>query len=320
MNKLFKILLLLPFILITLYAKILNPSSTYKASGSVTDLVFDKINNKLYVATTASCVDIFDLKEKKIINSIKVPQIKDFMGDLVDAKIYSIDIFNNKVLLTVQGKMGYRELYIYENNNLKKIFEIKDQLMIAKAKFITDKQILFALLGNEIILYDIDKKVNIFNTKISQSKFSDYSLNKNRDKVVVVDESGNLQILSTVNGKVLKYINGKNLDNVFAIDFKNNYILTAGQDRKSVLYDKNGKYIHSFNSSFLIYSAGLSNNYGAFSSDEDNNVTLFKISTKKILYKLSNNLMTISKILFINDNEIFIASDSNIFNYYKISN
>jgi WD40 repeat protein len=131
MIKLFLVFLLC---FLTINAKDLQPSYIYTASGGVTDVVtaFDKI----YVATAASSVDIFDLKTKKIINSIKIPQIKDFMGDMVDAKIYSVDIFNNKVLLVNQASKGLREIYLFENNKLINLISIDKKLLIGKSKFI----------------------------------------------------------------------------------------------------------------------------------------------------------------------------------------
>ena len=114
----------------------------------------------------------------------------------------------------------------------------------------------------------------------------------------------------------------RNLDNVFKVDFKNNKIITAGQDGRCVFYNlsQNTDYYLKEKRWFLIYAAGLtpSGNKGAFSSDEENNVIVFDTITKKKLFKLENNLMTLSSILFINEDEIFVTTDSNKFNYYNL--
>lgn len=47
------------------------------------------------------------------------------------------------------------------------------------------------------------------------------------------------------------------MDNIFQVDVKNSIILTAGQDRRSVVYDMKKKDVYYKNHS-LIYSAGLS--------------------------------------------------------------
>ena len=201
-------------------------------------------------------------------------------------------------------------------------------LLIGKSKFINKNQIVFSTLGNEMYLYDIKEKKTIWKINIKtigdsfNSKFSDFATNEKRDLVVVADESGDLKIVDVKKAKIIKYLEARNLDNVFKVDFKNNKIITAGQDGKCVFYDldKNTDYYLKEKKWFLIYAAGLtpSGNKGAFSSDEENNVTVFDTKSKRKLFKLENNLMTLSSILFINENEIFVTTDSNTFNYYNL--
>ena len=140
-------------------AKDLKPNIIYEASGSVTDIAYS--NAKIYVSTDASCIDIFDIKTKKIINQIKVPKIKDFMGDTIDAKIYNVDVYKNKILLTSQANKGFREIYISSNNNTKVIISSKQKMFVSKAKFIDENTIIFSLLSNEMYLYDL-KIVRLF--------------------------------------------------------------------------------------------------------------------------------------------------------------
>jgi hypothetical protein len=49
-------------------AEIQQPIAQFRSSGGVTDIVVD--NDRLYSATDASCVDVFDMKTKKIIKKI----------------------------------------------------------------------------------------------------------------------------------------------------------------------------------------------------------------------------------------------------------
>ncbi len=322
-----KILFIFLFILLNINAKDLNPSFTYKASGGITNIVLN--DNKIYVATFNSSVDIFDLKTKKLINQIKVPQIKDFMGDIIDAKVYNTDVYNNKVLLTSQASKGFREIHIFENGKLETAISIDKKMFISKAMFIDDEQILFSLLGNEMYLYNYKTKKIIWRIDVKpddavfNSTFADFALNENKTLAVVADESGDLKLVDIKKAKVIKVLAGKNLDKVFKVDMKNNKIITAGQDGRCVVYDlKNNTdyFLKETPNWFLIYGAGLSpsGKLGAYSSDENNNVTVFNTSTKSKLFKLKENLMTLSGILFINEKEIFITTDSNKFNYYKL--
>lgn len=321
-----KILLFLLVFSLSLIAKDLKPSYIYEASGSVIDIVSS--NDKIYVATDASGVDIFDLKTKKLISKIKVPQIKDFMGDIIDAKIYNVDVYKEKVLLTSQGSKGLREIHVFEDNKLNRVISIEDQFLIGKAKFIDDELITFNTLGNEMFLYNYKTKKMIWRINVKaddatfNSTFSDFALNETRDTAVVADESGDLKIVDIKKAKVVKLLANKNLDKVFKVDFKNNKIITAGQDGRCVVYDLNNNIAYFLREKhwFLIYGAGLSpsGKYGAFSSDENNNVTVFNTNTKTKLFKLTQNLMTLSAILFISEDELFVTTDSNKFNYYNL--
>jgi len=316
MNK----IILLFLIITSLYsANIKKPDIQLIADAPVIDMVAQ--NNKLYVSTIASVVNIFDLKTDKKIKTIKLPKIKDFMGDNVNAKVYSVDVLDSRLLILSQAEHGYRSVYIYENDKLTQIISQEKKLSIAKAKFINSNTIILALLSNDIISYNIKAKKQNWIAQASQSKFSNFVLNEKKTKVVVCDESGNLHILNTHDGKTLKTLSGENLDNVFQVDYKNGIIATAGQDRRVVIYNTKLNSAYYKTANFLIYSAGLSpsGKIAGYASDENNNVTLFKTNTKSKIGVFGGNAMTITNILFINENEFFISSDDKTINYYKLN-
>ncbi len=297
----------------------IEPAFIYKGSGGVTDLVYKDF--KLYSATTEGKVDIYDINSHQLIKTIEIPRIKDFMGDLVASKIYSVDINHNKIMIVSEGVMGYRRIHIFKDNKLYEIISSKESYTISKAKFIDKDNLLIALLSNELILFNIKKHMIKYRKQISASKFSNFVLNEKKDKVVLVDESGDLKLINVKNGSIIKEFKGENVDNVFEIDYKNGIIITAGQDRRCAVYSDNGKIAYYKKGDFLVYSAGLSPNgkIGAFASDENNNITLFNIDTKAKLYKLGHHKATISKILFINEKELFTANDGTEINYWKLN-
>jgi len=313
-----RFLIILTLFFIQLNAKELKPTFIYSGSGAVTDLVYK--NNKLYSATAEGTVDIYDTKEKNLTKTIHVPKIKDFIGDEVDSKIYSVDIIDGKIMITSQGKMGYRRVHIYADNNLTEIISVAQSYTIAKSKFVDREHLLIALLSNELILFDIPNKKALYREQISASKFSNFALNEKKDEVVIADESGELKLVSVKDGKIIKVLKGQNVDNVFQVDYKNSTIITAGQDRRAAIYSKDGKITYYKNASFLIYSAGLSpsGKLGAYASDEHNNITLFNTSTKSDLYKLGSHKATISNILFIDEKRLFTASDHKDINYWEL--
>ena len=311
--------ILIFLLFINLNAKDLKPTFIYNGSGGVTDLVYK--DSKLYSATAEGAVDIYDTKEQKLIKTITVPKIKDFIGDEVSSKVYSVDIIDDEIMIVSQGKMGYRRVHLYSDGKLNEIISTDKSFTISKAKFIDKDTLLIALLSNELILYDIKNGTSLYREQISASKFSNFALNEKKDEVLMVDESGDLKIITVKDGKVLKELKGQNVDNVFQVDYKNEMIITAGQDRRCAVYSKDGKTAYYKDGSFLIYSAALSPSgaIGAFAADENNNILLFNTSSKADLYKLGNHKATISSILFINEEELFTANDDTHINYWNLN-
>ena len=311
-----KSIIALFFLICSSYASTLKPSHKFVASGGVNDMVI--ANETLYVATSSSKVDIFNLSTQEHIKSISIPKIKDFMGDIIDSKIYSVDVLKGKILILSQGAKGGRNIDIYQNGKLENVISDTKRLFIAKAKFVDDDKIVFSLLSNQLYLHDMMHDKTLYVKQVSQSKFSNFILSENKKEIIIADESGDLQQYDLLNGQHTRSYENQNLDNVFQIDLKNSVILTAGQDRRAVVYNQNKTYYKD--SSFLIYSCGLSpsGKLGAYSFNEDNEVNIFNTQTKKDLYTLTNNKMTLRKILFINEEEILVSSDDKNINYYKL--
>lgn len=312
-----RLVLVLILFLVSSYA-LEQKASTYslKASGAVQSMVYN--NELLYAGTDNGTVEIFDTKTKELVKTIEIPKIKDFMGDMIPSKVYSIDLFEDKLIIVAQGMKGYRNLWIYEKENLKKLIGIEKKYFMQRASFLSDSKIIFALLSNQLGVFDIEKNEVILLSQISQSSFSHFMLNENRSKVATTDESGIVRILKTSDLVVEKELEALNLDRVYQVDFKRGKILTAGQDRKAVFYDSFSSYALNFD--FLLYSCALSKNakYGAIAFNEENEILVFNTSSKKYLYKLTGQDATLTQILFLSDNEIFASSDSQIINFWSL--
>jgi hypothetical protein len=299
-------------------ANIKEPVARFVSSGSVVDIIYE--DKKIYSATDAGCVDIFDYKTKKLIKKIQLPKINDFLGEKVDSKVYSVDKIGDKLLILSQAEQGFRRVHIYQNDKIELLFDSSKELTVAKAKFLDENTILLALLSDEIVSYDIKNRRNNWIVQVSGAKFSDFVLNESKNEVVIADESGNLKIHNTKNGKLIKTLSDENLDNVFQVDYKKGVIATAGQDRRMVIYVPTANSSYYIKSGFLVYSVGLSpsGKIVGYSSDELNNVSLLDSSTKSILGKFGGNKMTITKIVFINENDFLVSSDDKIINLYSV--
>lgn len=294
----------------------LAPMKQYKSDGAVVDMMINK--HKLYVSTDAGSVDVFDIKTAKKVQQFKVEKIKDFIGDEVDSKVYSVDVLGKLTLVLSQTAGGFRRVDIHVDAKRERIIDAKDHLAIAKAKFLDEETIIIADLSNEISSFNIKTKQKNWSFQASGAKFSNFVLDEKREQIVIADESGDLKIYATKDGEFIKKLAGKNLDNVFQVDMKNGVIATAGQDRRVVIYKAYSAYYKT--APFLIYSVGLSpsGKMVGYASDENNNVTVFNTTTKEDLVTLSGNRMTLTNIVFLNEDELFVSSDDSTVNYYKI--
>ncbi len=305
-----KYLSILLIITISLFAKDIKPKYIYKANGFVIDFVH--IDNKLFVATDMGSVDIFDTKTKILTNSIKVPKIVNFFDEEKESKIFSIDVSANrdKILMLTQGNLGGREIFI-KDKILTKVISENRKLFIKKAKFLSDNRLFLALMSGEIVLFELDSKKIIYQKQITNSSFSDFAFNGDKSKVAFSCESGEIFIIDTKSGNIIKILKGANVDNVYKVDYKKELVIGAGQDRRASIYDvQSGKYFYK-QTNFLIYSASLSPNakLGAFAYNEQNDIAILNIEKKEIIYFLKGHKSTINNIFFLNEDVIFSSSD-----------
>ena len=289
----------------------LTPIDNIEINGTAKDMVL--LGDKLVIATDMGHIEVFNTKDNNKTQEISIPDVKDFMGDILPARVMSTDAIGDKyLLLSDSGKGGYSNLYLYENN-LTQLLSADDKDSIIKARFTDDSHILLGFLSNEVALYDIKSKKELYRNQLSESKFSDFALNEDKTQVVFSCESGVLNLVDVKSGKVLKKLKGQNVDNVYKVDFKKGMISGAGQDQRGSIYNaKSGKgdYIKGH---FLIYSTALSPSASkvVFSMDEKNNLSVYSTTTKSKVALLKGQKSTLNVILFKDENIIYSASDDN---------
>ncbi len=280
MKNIFFILL----IAICLNLQATEPKYSISAKGNVTDIVFN--NNVLFIASDAGIVELYDIAKKDFIKTISLPSITDFYGDKLLPKIYDIDYNSEKkeLLIISQAKGGFSNLHIYdEKNGLRRVISPDEKMMIKKAVYLNNKEILLGLLSNEIIKFNLEKQSILYRIQVSSYTFSDFALSQKKGRLISSDESGRVNILRTDNGKVLTKHKGENLDNVYQIDYKGKTIATAGQDRKLGIYHFRPFTSYSIQSEFLIYSVGLSpkGEKVAYAANERNELRVVDTYTQK---------------------------------------
>ena len=314
-----KILVILLLMICSMYAKEYQPISQIQASGIAKDMVLK--DDKLYIGTDHGMLQVYDLKSKKFIKHIDIPKVKDFMGDEIFARVSSVDFYDGRyLLLSDSGKGGYTNLWLHENNTTKQLLSAKDKRALVKARFIDKEHILLGYLGNEASLLDVNTKKERYRVQLSESKFSDFALNEDRSRAVFSCESGILYVIDTKTGKVIKELKGQNLDNVYKVDYKNHKVSAAGQDRRGSIYDVDsgkGEYIQG---SFLIYATGLSPSARlvAFAMDEQNNISIYNVSTKSKIALLKGQKSTLNTIIFKDEETLFSSSDDKTIMQWKL--
>jgi hypothetical protein len=293
-----------------LFATDLKPVDSIEINGTSKDMVLH--GNILDIATDMGHIEVYDIQSKQKLKEISIPDVKDFMGDIVPARVMSSDFIDDRyLLLSDSGKGGYSDLYIFENDKIIKLLSADDKVSIIKARFIDKNHILFGFLSNEVALFDLTSKKELYRTQLSESKFSDFALSEDKSKAVFSCESGILSIVDTHSGKVLKELKGQNLDNVYKVDFKGDVVSAAGQDRRAAIYSAssgNGSYIQG---NFLIYATGLSpsTKLVAFAMNEQNDIMIYDTNTKALKYTLKGQKSTLNSIIFATDDKLYSASD-----------
>jgi WD40 repeat protein len=289
-----------------------TPIDSIEINGTAKDMVLH--GNNLVVATDMGHIEIYDTVKNEKIKEISIPDVKDFMGDIMPARVMSNDEINGiYLLLSDSGKGGYSNLYIYKDEKLIQLITPEDKEAIIKARFVDETHILLGYLSDEVSLFDMQSKKELYRTQLSESKFSDFMLNEKHTKAIFSCESGVLSVVDIKSGQVIEELQGQNVDNVYKVDFKADTVSGAGQDRRGSLYDvktKKGTYIEG---EFLIYATALSPTASkvAFAMDEKNNISIYNTSGKSKIALLKGQKSTLNVIIFKDENVLFSASDDN---------
>lgn len=308
-----KVIIALLLTVVYVSASVLSPVQEIVVDGTTKDMVLK--GKELLIGTDSGVLQVYDYEAKIFTHTITLPPVKDFVGDTIPPRVFSIDKIEERyLLLSDSGKGGYGNLWMHENNVTTQLLSHTDKTAAIKARFVNKEQILLGLLSNEAVLFDVEKKKEIFRVQLSESKFSDFALNEERTQAVYACESGVLNVIDTKTGKVLNVLKSVNVDNVYKVDYKQGIVSGAGQDRRGALYDVamgTGTYIEG---SFLIYATGLSPSAKkvAFAMDEKNNISIYNRSSKSKIVELRGQKSTLNTIIFKDENVLFSSSDDNM--------
>ena len=297
----------------------LHPAVKIKTSGAVTDFLIE--GAEVVLCTDAGTVETWNVTTGKRTGIITLPAMKDFMGDPLPTKIFSIDKLNDKMLLVTQGNHGFRNVLILTGADTLKLIDAgKDRMLVKKARFIGKDRILMATMSNEIILFGIESRKKIYDLSVSAYTFSDFDLSKDKSLAFTSDESGIVHKIDVAVGKIIEEYRGNNVDNVYKLVYRNGTVITAGQDRRVGIYRIFNGDNYYLQKDFLVYCVGLNGDgtTGAYSAREDNSICIFDIFTREDKYILTGHKSVVTKIAFQDDQTLISAGDDGYLMIWKI--
>ncbi len=290
--------------------------SIFDVGNAVTDMVYRE--GKLYIATEEGSVKLIDLKEKKTLKVIELPLIRDFMGNPIPPKVFSVDVSpsGDKVLIVSESSGGFSEVYLFtDEKGLEKLIDLGKGFMIMKGRFVSEDKALMGFLGDELGLLDIKSRKFIYKAQIGFSSLSDMCMSDDRKKVAVSDESGEVKLVSVKNGKLIKRFRGVNVDKLYSIDCKGRKIMVGGKDRRVALYYTDGTKPKMFKTKFFVFSVAINQRatLGAYLYDENNTVLVVDLESGKEVDRLTGHSYPVSKMLFIDSFIIAGCDDGKIY-------
>jgi WD40 repeat protein len=309
------IILILSFSL--LYPKEIHPTFKLESMGFINDFAVHK--SIIYLGNDEGSVDVFDLTTGKLINQIVLDLVTTRLGDLISPNVLSVDYLNGKLLIVSTGAGSYRNVWIYQNLQLKKIIAEDKKLTIKEARFIDDEKLLLGTFSSEVILHDIGESYNVYKRHVTQSTLCDIQLSEDKTKVIMSDESGEIRLLDVKTSETLKVYDSQNVDKVYHVAYAKGVIVTAGQDRRVAVYQE-GKKDYHIKSDFLVYCCGISpsGKVGIYSSNEKHHLQLFDTKTEKKLDTLIGHKGMVNQIKFINEKELFSVERSPYIYYWRL--
>ena len=296
----------------------LEPVRKIPLQGNVIDLIAQE--GVLLAGGDAGVVQWFKTGETKPFKTLKLDPIETAFGPQ-PPKIYSVDRdAKGRVLLIVQGSGNEgRVLYLYENDQLKMLIAPSQNRLLRKARFVSEDKIFVMEVGGIALLLDRDQKEPLYQKSIMGSSFNDFALNGEKSQAAIAGESGEVLIFDVLNGKTLKRIRG-NKDNVYRVDWRKNFVITAGQDRLAFLSNVSSGEQKSYETPFLITTAALSPTADrlAYVLDESGEIGVFDRGSEVLLARLKGHFAMVGTVIFLDENHLITGGDDNFLLEWRI--
>lgn len=309
-----KILVLLWFVVAYGWGGVITPSVSVKTSSPVLDFI---VRGTTVWAATAGGEALEIDARGKVRSKVALAPITNYWGEKTAPKIMSIDLSPDGKTLVMAAEDGY--LYSARNAKaLKTAFSTKS--VVKKVAFISNTKVMIALLSNEIVFFDLASNKTIKTLSGGTSPLSDMALSKDRQTAAIAGEAGIVSLIDTRSGRIVKHLSGGNVDNIYKLDFQNSRIITAGQDRRAIIYTAAGAIAGRYDGTFLIYSAALSPSAAraAVVFDEQNTITLIDTAKRRTIALAKGHGATLNRIVFVNEKRFVSCADENKILFWEI--
>jgi hypothetical protein len=310
-----KILALLYGLVFILHAAI-PPAAVIKTDALISDMVVSE--GKIYTATDGAGIEIFDSKTFKKVSVLRIPDIKNSDGKSISPKIYSVDHYKDSTVLVSESGDAFRNVYLIREGKTLKVIDNTRGLLIKKVRFLDLDHLLFGLSGDTIVLMDISKNTLIYQVQAGGGAFRDMVLSPSKNLVAIADEGGEITMIEVKSGRHVKTLRGINVDNINHIDYKQNTIISAGQDRRVGLYRAGGSYF--IETDFFVYAVGLSPSasIGVYTDGTENELQVFDTTSKTNVVRLQGGEVLLDTLIFLDEHRLIGSGEENKIYYWRI--
>lgn len=292
------------------------PSTIIKTDALISDMVVS--DGKIYAATDGRGVDVFDSKTFKKLSVLRIPDINSSSGKSFSPKVYSVDHYAGSTVMVTESGGDFRNVYLVREGKNIKIIDNKRGLLIKKARFLDLDHLLLGLSGDTIVLMNITKGTLVYQVQAGGGVFRDMALSPSKALVAVADEGGEIMMFNVKSGAKVKTLRGINVDNINRIDYKQNTILSAGQDRRVGVYRAGGSYY--LETDFFVYAVGLSPSgaKGVYTDGMDNELQVFDTMTKAKITRLQSGEVILDTLIFLDEHRLIGAGEEKKIYYWRL--
>ncbi len=298
--------------MLPLWGSVIDPFAVVKTDGQVSDMVYR--SGKLYVSTDTGVVNVFDVKTRKKIGTLKVQPTEN----QIPFKAFSADHYDGKTAVVIDSGKDFREVYLISREGSRKIVDYSKGLLIKKLRFADADHLVLGLSSDMIVMMDLRSNTLLYQIQAGGGVFRDMALSRRGTLIAVADEGGEITMIDLNKGKKIKTLRGINVDNINRIDYKNNTIISAGQDRRVGVYRQNGSYY--LDSDFFIYAVGLSPSarLGVYTDGTENDLQVFTLADKTKTVRLRGGEVLFDTLIFADEHLLIGAGEDDKIYFWRI--